>query len=144
MKLLFSAGCAVLLIGAFSTGTVSAQDPLGRCCYSEGYTASCAMLTEAECMALDMITWDEELNCTDDPCGCCDTPGDCNDDGAVNILDVMCLLRYQYSIYPYCEPPCMDQCDANGNSAVSILDVTRIISYLYKSGIAPVCGTTGE
>nr|MBN2277966.1 dockerin type I repeat-containing protein [candidate division Zixibacteria bacterium] len=69
--------------------------------------------------------------------GCCDLPGDANNNGAVNILDVTYLISYLYKSGP--PPPCPEEGDANGNGATNILDATYLISYLYKSGPAPIC-----
>jgi hypothetical protein len=73
--------------------------------------------------------------------GCCDMPGDANDNGSVNILDITYLIAYLYKSGP--APPCNDEADATGNNVVNILDITYLISYLYKGGPAPICGTTG-
>ncbi|MEW5923700.1 MAG: dockerin type I domain-containing protein [Candidatus Zixiibacteriota bacterium] len=74
--------------------------------------------------------------------GCCNVPGDANDNNAVNILDVTFTISYLYK--GGAAPACMDEADANGNNALNILDVTYTISYLYKGGAAPICGTTGS
>jgi len=73
---------------------------------------------------------------------CCDVPGDANNNGAVNILDVTYLINYLYKSGP--APVCDDEADANGNSAINILDATYLINYLYKDGAAPICsGSSG-
>jgi hypothetical protein len=74
-------------------------------------------------------------------CGCCDTPGDANNNGSVNILDITFEISYLYKGGP--PPDCNDEADANGNGTVNILDITYLISYLYKGGPAPICGETG-
>ena len=73
------------------------------------------------------------------PLCCCDKPGDSNNNGAVNILDVTYTISYLYK--GGAAPPCPAEADANGNCAVNILDVTYTISYLYKGGPAPKCPT---
>ncbi|PKK82437.1 MAG: hypothetical protein CVT49_13710 [candidate division Zixibacteria bacterium HGW-Zixibacteria-1] len=115
--------------------------PIGRCCFGE--PPSCAENTPAICTGLGG-EWTADLNCTDDPCptGCCDMPGDANNNGAVNILDVTFIISYLYKGGQ--APPCLDEADANGNNMINILDVTYLIGYLYKGGNAPVCGTTGS
>lgn len=70
--------------------------------------------------------------------GCCLVPGDANNSGAVNILDVSYLINYLYK--GGSAPVCMPEADADGSGAVNLLDVTRLINYLYKGGSAPVCG----
>ncbi|MEW5923799.1 MAG: dockerin type I repeat-containing protein [Candidatus Zixiibacteriota bacterium] len=80
----------------------------------------------------DIFTWPEVvITC------CCDKPGDSNNNGSVNILDVTYTISYLYKSGP--PPPCPAEADANGNCSVNILDVTYTISYLYKSGPAPKC-----
>lgn len=74
--------------------------------------------------------------------GCCNLPGDANNNNAINILDVTFIISYLYR--GGAAPPCADEADANGNNALNILDVTFLISYLYKGGSAPICGTTGS
>jgi hypothetical protein len=79
---------------------------------------------------------------SEDACGCCEVPGDANDNGSVNILDITFEISYLYKGGP--APNCNDEADANGNGTVNILDITYLISYLYKGGPEPICGTTGE
>lgn len=69
---------------------------------------------------------------------CCDLPGDANDDGVVNMLDITKYIACLY--HGTCTFPCYNQADTNGNCLLNILDVTYLISYLYKGGPAPVCG----
>ncbi len=75
-------------------------------------------------------------------CDCCDVPGDVNNDGEVNILDVTYLICWLYFPgWPWCgPPPCLNEADPNGNCIINILDVTFLIAYLYKDGPDPVCG----
>ena len=117
--------------------------PIGRCCYDNPSSPTCDDLTFSACDGLGG-DWDMTKSCANDPCpsGCCETPGDSNDNGAVNILDVTFTISYLYK--GGSTPPCRDQADANGNNAINILDVTYTISYLYKGGPGPVCGTTGS
>jgi hypothetical protein len=68
---------------------------------------------------------------------CCDMPGDANNDGAVNILDISYLIAYLYSGGP--PPPCMYEGDPNGNCVINILDISYLIAYLYQGGPAPIC-----
>ncbi|MEW5924013.1 MAG: GEVED domain-containing protein, partial [Candidatus Zixiibacteriota bacterium] len=42
-------------------------DPVGRCCYGDPGAPSCDDVTEAECITLGG-SWDDALNCTDNPC----------------------------------------------------------------------------
>jgi hypothetical protein len=43
--------------------------PVGRCCYGDPMAPSCDDITEEDCIATgSMISWDVDLNCTDNPC----------------------------------------------------------------------------
>jgi hypothetical protein len=72
---------------------------------------------------------------------CCDLPGDANNDGTINILDITHLINFVYMGGP--PPPCMYEGDANGDCAINILDMTYLIAFLYGTpqGPAPVCAT---
>ena len=72
----------------------------------------------------------------------CVVPGDANNNGSVNILDVTFTIAYLYK--GGAAPDCNDQADANSNGSINILDVTYTIAYLYKGGPDPICGTTGS
>jgi Zinc carboxypeptidase/Immune inhibitor A-like, MAM domain len=73
--------------------------------------------------------------------GCCDTPGDANNDGGFNIADVTFGIARIFSDGP--APPCQDEADSNGDNSFNIADVTYGISRIFASGPAPICGTTG-
>jgi hypothetical protein len=70
--------------------------------------------------------------------GCCDHPGDANNNNVVNILDVTFTIAFLYKGGPL--PSCPGEIDSNGNGITNILDVTYTIAFLYKSGMSPVCG----
>jgi hypothetical protein len=76
-----------------------------------------------------------------DNCVCCDEPGDADNNGVLNILDVTYIINYLYKNGP--EPVCPDEADPDKNCAPNILDVTYIINYLYKNGPPPECGCVG-
>jgi len=70
--------------------------------------------------------------CTDVVCG------NVNNDGVVDIGDVVYLINYLYRSGP--EPECapITACgDVNLDGAVDIGDVVYLINYLYKSGPPP-------
>lgn len=73
----------------------------------------------------------------DAPAACCDLPGDVNNNGAVNIIDVTYLVAYLYKSGPAL--PCPDEANANGAYPVNIIDVAYLLSTLYKNGPDPVC-----
>jgi len=79
--------------------------------------------------------WDIDITC-------CDLPGDADNDGIVNILDITFLISYLYKGGP--APPCLVEGDANGDCILNILDITYLISYLYKGGPAPICNECPE
>lgn len=63
--------------------------------------------------------------------------GDANQDGEVNIVDVVCLVNYLFKIGPY---PCpLGKGDGDCNGFVDIVDVVYLIGYLFKSGPALGC-----
>ncbi|MCK4856716.1 MAG: dockerin type I repeat-containing protein [candidate division Zixibacteria bacterium] len=54
----------------FSIDAVSINDaapPVGRCCYGDSLSPSCADVTETDCVALDG-NWERYKNCLDHPC----------------------------------------------------------------------------
>ncbi len=70
--------------------------------------------------------------------GCCDTPGDANDDGSANVGDAVYLISYIFKGGP--APICLDEGDANGDCGVNVGDAVYMISYVFKGGPPPVCG----
>jgi hypothetical protein len=70
---------------------------------------------------------------------CCITPGDANNNGAFNILDVSYVINFLYKMGP--APVCQSQADVNANGTINILDVSYMINALYKGGPACLCGT---
>ncbi len=80
----------------------------------------------------------DEIKCVVGGTGCCDLPGDANDDGAVDIGDAVHLINYIFKSGP--PPPCLNEGDANGDCAIDIGDAVHLINYIFKSGPAPVCG----
>ena len=73
--------------------------------------------------------------------GCCDTPGDFNNDLAFNIADVTAGIARIFSGGP--APACLDEADFNSDGSFNIADVTAGIARIFSGGAAPVCGTTG-
>lgn len=70
--------------------------------------------------------------------GCCDTPGDANDDGVCDIGDCVYLLNFIFREGAY--PVCGDEGDPNGDCSADVGDVVYILSYIYREGPYPVCG----
>jgi hypothetical protein len=71
------------------------------------------------------------------PTACCNKPGDANNNGTVNILDVTYTINYLYKGGP--APPCLYEADANGDCLVDVLDCIRLVKYVFCGGAAPIC-----
>jgi len=66
------------------------------------------------------------------------TCGDINNDGSINIMDVVYVINYKYKGGP--EPLYMGMADVNHcDGYINILDVVYLINYKYKSGPLPDC-----
>ncbi len=67
--------------------------------------------------------------------------GDVDDDGLVNILDIVYLINFKYKSGP--PPVYMEAADVNSDTLpdgmINILDIVYIINFKYKSGPAPAC-----
>lgn len=69
---------------------------------------------------------------------CCNLPGDANNDGEVNVGDVVYIINY---VFKGGSPPsCMDEGDANADCGVNVGDGVYLIAYIFKGGPPPVCG----
>ena len=64
--------------------------------------------------------------------------GDCNDDGFVNVGDVVYINSYLYKGGPPPNPLCVG--NVNGDATVNVGDVVYLVSYCYKGGPAPQDG----
>jgi hypothetical protein len=69
---------------------------------------------------------------------CCDTPGDANNDGQVNVGDAVYLIAYVFK--GGAAPPCMEEGDANADCQVNVGDAVYLIAYVFKGGAPPECG----
>jgi hypothetical protein len=69
--------------------------------------------------------------------------GDCNEDGVVNIADVVHLVTYLFQGGP---PPSwpLNRGDANHDYAVNIADAVYLITYLFINGPPPNCTGFGK
>jgi len=123
----------------------SGSPPTGRCCYNNN--ADCVDTTEAGCTGLGG-TWDENLNCTDNPCstgGCDYVLGDVNGSDTYNGLDITYGVNFfKYgSPEPQCDPDCppcqgWHYCgDVNASCNYNGLDITYGVNYFKYGSPAP-------
>ena len=68
-----------------------------------------------------------------EPAGC----GDVNNDGDINILDIVFLINYKYKGGAAPDP--LNYADVNNDSDINILDIVYLINYRYKGGTEPNC-----
>ena len=61
--------------------------------------------------------------------------GDANDDGKINVVDVVFLINYLFAEGP--EPDPWENGDVNCDGEIDIEDVVYLISYLFKEGPSP-------
>ena len=99
---------------------------------------------------------DGEIDCSDADCaGALDCggrqlSGDCNQDGALDISDGICLLGHLFANKPE-RLPCDDGrptdpgnvllMDVNGDAEIDLSDGIRLFSFLFTDAAAPVLGT---
>jgi hypothetical protein len=89
----------------------------------------------------EVITYNEDgtldicCQCMETVCDC--TPGNCNGDLTINILDITYLIAYLYKGGAAPVPYALCSGDPTCNCAANILDITYLIAYLYKGGPAP-------
>ncbi|GEM_PF-1138406 len=63
--------------------------------------------------------------------------GDLNDDGLVNILDIVFLINYKFKNGPVPGP--LQSADVNRDGTVNILDIVYMVNYKFKNGPVPNC-----
>ncbi len=61
--------------------------------------------------------------------------GDVNNDGAVNVSDIVALNNYLYSGAE--EPPCVNQADVDDNGLLDLSDSVYLSQFLYSGGVEP-------
>lgn len=83
--------------------------------------------------ALDRVIMDSYLYPSETTCLC----GDANDDGIVNVGDVVTIQGYLYGGGQIPEP--IERADANDDCIVDAGDMVYLVNYLYKGGPAPKC-----
>jgi len=65
-------------------------------------------------------------------------PGDANNNGTVNALDITFLINFLYKSGS--QPPIRALADPDRSCTINALDITYLINYLYKHGPAPLMG----
>ncbi len=63
--------------------------------------------------------------------------GDSNEDGTVNVLDVIDLINFKFKNGP--APNILESVDVNNDGTVNVLDVIYLINFKFKGGPDPVC-----
>ena len=63
------------------------------------------------------------------------TVGDLNDDGIINVGDVVALINYLYRGGLPPAHPCTG--DVNWDTIINVGDVVSLINYLYRGGLPP-------
>jgi len=81
---------------------------------------------------------DQNCDGSDSLSGCCDVPGDANDDAQANVGDAVYLINFVFKGGPF--PPCMNEGDPNTDCQVNVGDAVFMINFVFKGGPAPVCG----
>ena len=113
------------------------QPPTGACCHPQSDTCM-GEFTAALCQSSGGVYQGDGVECViGASCGCCNTPGDADNGGDVNIGDVTWLIAYIFQ--GGFAPPCMKEGDADSGGDVNIGDVTFVIGYIFQGGSAPAC-----
>ena len=76
------------------------------------------------------------LNLSDIVTGCCDLPGDANDDASYDISDLTYFIEYMFGGGP--GPVCMEEFDNDGSCTLDISDLTYYVDFMFGGGPAPV------
>jgi len=63
--------------------------------------------------------------------------GDLDDNGDINVLDIVFLIDFKFKNGPAPEP--MQAADVNSDGEVNVLDIVWLIDYKFKGGAAPDC-----
>ena len=61
--------------------------------------------------------------------------GDANDDGSVNVADVVFILNWLF--VAGVDPACMDAADVNDDGTIQISDATYLLAFVFSPGPAP-------
>ncbi len=69
--------------------------------------------------------------------GCCDKPGDANDDSSINVGDAVYLINYIFKGGP--APPCSAEADVNVDCALNVGDAVYLVEFIFQGGAPPEC-----
>jgi len=107
----------------------------GACCDTVG---NCYITDGATCAANGHLYEGDGTVCTPNPCDTCDyqNPGDVNNDGVVNVLDVTYLVDFLYRGGP--APPVIANADLNGDCCIDWRDIQYMIFFIFMGGPPPV------
>ena len=64
--------------------------------------------------------------------------GDADDNGEINLLDIVFMINYKFKSGP--APEIEQACDVDNNGTFNLLDITSMIDYKFKGGPDPNCG----
>jgi hypothetical protein len=136
-----------------SAGRILAQPPLTAT--SATLTGSCAELVGGASGKLCVVCIgpdsSEKEGCSSEiTCGGTQKPGDCSQDGQVDISDAVCSLGYLFLGNPLklpCgngdlkDPANVRLLDSNGDGKIDLADAVGLLSYLFLGGVPSVQGT---
>ncbi len=110
-------------IDEFDITITTCTQPNGRCCYGDPAAPDCDDIQEADCLALGG-TWNEELNCTDDPCPIATEGDNCAAPIVVKLPDDLDYTDVNYTCdrQNYYDATCLGSYDG-GEEIIYALDV---------------------
>ena len=114
--------------------------PSGACQLNDG----CQTLTASQCSALGGTYAGDGEACT---VGALNLPGDCNQDGTLDLSDVICLLGHLFQGNP-ATLPCsttpanLALMDCNQDGGTDLSDAIYKLAFLFQGGAGPLQGQT--
>lgn len=88
---------------------------------------------------------DQLIDCADSSCSadpaCVITTlkGDVNNDGSINILDVLAIVNHIINVAPLQSPTALTAADANCDSSIDIRDVLAVVNRIINPSQPPIC-----
>ena len=129
--------CRVFIDDILAYAGTPTTPPTGAC----NFPGSCQILTEADCLA-QSGTYDGD----DTVCATVfNIPGDCNQDGALDLSDVVCLLGHLFQGNPSSLPCSTEDAtktllDCNGDGSIDLSDAIFKLTFLFQGGLPPEGG----